>query len=46
MTAIGHLAIERERHTVDPPSACPSCQSGLTDLTDLLFIYFYIIIYV
>ena len=47
LPAIGHLAMERERHTVDPPSTSPSCQPGRTDLTDLvtsLFIYLYIVL--
>ena len=35
LPAIGHLAMERESHTVDPPPASPSCQCGRTDLTDL-----------
>ena len=46
---IGHLTMERECHTVDPPSASPSCHRGWTDLTDLvtsfifLFIYFFLL---
>ena len=36
LPAIGHLAMERKRHTVDPPPASPSCQHGRTDLTDLV----------
>ena len=35
LPAIGHLAMERESHTVDLPPASPSCQCGRTDLTDL-----------
>ena len=49
LPAIGHLAIERERHTVDLPPASPSCQRGWTDLTDLvtsLFIYFIMKLYI
>ena len=45
LPVIGHLAMERERHIVDPPPASPSCQRGRIDLTDLvtsLFIYLFI----
>ena len=36
LPAIGHLAMESECHTVDPPPASPPCQRGRTDLTDLV----------
>ena len=49
LPAIGHLAMERERHTVDKPPTSPSCQHGRTDLTDfdtsLLFINIFIYIF-
>ena len=41
LPVIGHLAMERERHTVDPPPASPSCQRGWTDLTDLVTSYLF-----
>ena len=43
--AIGHLTMERERHTVDPLPASPSCQHGRTDLTDLVTSLFYLFIF-
>ena len=45
-SAIGHLAMERERHTVYPPPASLSCQRGRTDLTDLVTSYLFIYIFV
>ena len=41
LPTIGHLAIERERHTVDPPPASPPCHRGWTNLVTSLVIYLY-----
>ena len=46
LPAIGHLAMERERHTVDPPPASLSCHREWTDLTDLVTSYLFIYIFV
>ena len=42
LPAIGHLTVERERHTIDPLPARPSCQRGQTDLTDLVSFFNFI----
>ena len=46
LPAIGHLTMERECHTVDPPPASPLCQRGRTDLADLVtLIYLFIFLF-
>ena len=42
LPAIGHLAMEREHHTVGLPPASMFFQSGRTDLIDFVTLYLFI----